>query len=508
MIKIDGVEFRNLEEQVQKNKEDIAAHYNIDRVLAEFGIRIIGQVTSVNDLPNPDDFSGSYGDAYAVGTSAPYTFYIWTRADPNAGHTNDYWFNVGQLSILGPQGPQGIQGPQGETGERGSLWFSGNGIPSNAQNYNVGDQYLDAQNGDVYSLIIESGSKIWMLQRNIIGPQGIQGIIGPQGLQGVPGPKGETGARGPAGPLVNIIGTLGNIDQLPDPETLQRQSGYIIPIDGVYHVFIIIGETNSLQWFDAGLFGAGTIITENGNVLTEWDATNVLKYPLASEGSPIALPGYVFQRGDGYRIIPPSTFFQESFSVENNILVPFVNGTLQVATVAAINNIKGKRSSEIPSTGSPISGSSNLLREGAATPRCYVDDQIRFAKQDLGKTELRCNIINRTLKTFVLQPNKFYVIHGYGTNKVNIRKKDGTVLIEGKNDILCMVSSSGVDGSTNAEKTWHGFISIASGTLGVPSINWTGDLLDVGVYAENISPESDGGSGFMYVYELGAFPLT
>lgn len=42
MLSINGKELRNLEEQVLKNKEDIAAHYNIDRVLANFGIRIVG----------------------------------------------------------------------------------------------------------------------------------------------------------------------------------------------------------------------------------------------------------------------------------------------------------------------------------------------------------------------------------------------------------------------------------------------------------------------------------
>lgn len=33
MITVNNKQFRNLEEQVQKNKEDIAAHYEVDRVL-------------------------------------------------------------------------------------------------------------------------------------------------------------------------------------------------------------------------------------------------------------------------------------------------------------------------------------------------------------------------------------------------------------------------------------------------------------------------------------------
>ena len=67
----DGTVLRNLEAQVLKNKEDIAAHYNRDRVLADFGIRVLGQRDSAADLPNPATFSGDYGDAYAIGETSP-----------------------------------------------------------------------------------------------------------------------------------------------------------------------------------------------------------------------------------------------------------------------------------------------------------------------------------------------------------------------------------------------------------------------------------------------------
>ena len=41
MIVKDGIEYRNLVEQVRKNQEDIARHYEIDRVLADWGIKVI-----------------------------------------------------------------------------------------------------------------------------------------------------------------------------------------------------------------------------------------------------------------------------------------------------------------------------------------------------------------------------------------------------------------------------------------------------------------------------------
>ena len=77
MLKIGDKTYRNLEEQVQKNKEDIEMHYKRDRVLADFGIKIIGALATWPDPPPaaPEN----YGDAYAVGTQAPYFFYIWTR---------------------------------------------------------------------------------------------------------------------------------------------------------------------------------------------------------------------------------------------------------------------------------------------------------------------------------------------------------------------------------------------------------------------------------------------
>lgn len=528
MVEINGIEYRNLEEQVRKNKEDIAAHYNVDRVLADFGIRVLGQKDSADQLPDPETFDGQYGDAYAVGETAPYSFYIWTRANVNDGHPTDYWFDIGQLGIIGPQGPQGLTGPQGETGERGSLWFSGNGIPSSAQNYNVGDQYLNAQNGDVYSLVTEGGSKRWMLQRSIMGPQGITGNTGPQGPQGLTGPQGQTGARGPAGPLVNIVGVLSNVDQLPNPSTLQRQTGYMIPIDGVYHVFIIIGPTGNLQWFDAGIFGTGTIITENGNILSEWDATNVLRTGEANEdvlydGSGIlfqqsesnslpllALPAYngitnyfkpylgtEYAFGNIGKEVAPSEMLQKCYVP----IVKYEDGLLYTGRYTLLNKIL--KAPEVNPETYPFEEQEDkmYLPKEAAAPRIYVDRVAEYLDDTItAKFKVKCNIVNRTTKTFTLKPDKFYVIHGYGTNKVTIRKKDGSVLISDKNDILCMASSSGSDG-----KTWHGFIAIGSGTLGVPAINWNGDLLDVGAYAENTSPDSDGGSGNMYVYEFGMF---
>ena len=197
-ITIDGKVFRNLEEQVQKNKEDIANHYAIDRVLANFGIKVVGQVENPSQLPDPLTYEGEYGDAYAVGAVEPYNFYIYTRPDINSGHPDNYWLDVGGLAIVGPQGPQGEQGERGETGAS-STWFAGVSPPF--ENNKNGDMFLQLNSGDttgnIYRYVTGSG---WQGPvGNIRGPQGQQGARGLQGVQGPQGPQGPQGLPGPQG---------------------------------------------------------------------------------------------------------------------------------------------------------------------------------------------------------------------------------------------------------------------------------------------------------------------
>ena len=61
------------------------------------GIKVIGHVDA---LPIPDG-TYEYGDAYTVGTDAPYDMWIYTRADES--HWEAYWFNIGKFPAPGPQ---------------------------------------------------------------------------------------------------------------------------------------------------------------------------------------------------------------------------------------------------------------------------------------------------------------------------------------------------------------------------------------------------------------------
>ena len=143
-IEIDGVIFRNPQEQIQKNKEDIEAL----KKLALVGLAVKDIVPTAADLEDIED--PEQGDIYAVGAAKPYTLYV---------YNDSQWVDFGVFPAPGPQGeqgPQGVPGPQGPTGATG---------PQGLQ-----------------------------------GPQGPKGDAGIQGPRGYKGAKGDTGPQGPEGP--------------------------------------------------------------------------------------------------------------------------------------------------------------------------------------------------------------------------------------------------------------------------------------------------------------------
>ena len=237
---------RNLQAQVEKNKEDIARHYEIDRVLSDWGIKVLGVVNTPSDIP---EGIYEYGDAYGVRTGSGIVYYVWTRANINVGQEEDYWLDIGALSIIGPTGPQGLQGPQGIQGVRGSTWVSSTSAPATSQLGNNGDQWLNTSNGDVY----QKNSNGWTRTGNIRGPQGIQGPTGAQGIQGIQGPTGAQGPKGDTGSSFTIGGLLQSTDNLPTPTAANRSVGYAVRNqDGVtYDLYVVVGIDN-LQWVNMG----------------------------------------------------------------------------------------------------------------------------------------------------------------------------------------------------------------------------------------------------------------
>ena len=193
MLKFGNKEFRNLQEQVKKNMDDILFILQEEGVLNEFGIKVVGQEESVLDMPtvaqykedNPD---WSYGDAYAIGEEDPYELYILTRA--NGTHPNDYWFNIGEFPVPGPEGPEG---PQGETGPQGQTGPAGqDGISPQLGVGNVVVETLESDQ-DATVAITESGTlanPIWNFNFGI--------------------PRGEAGSATTTLPWGAITGSIAN----------------------------------------------------------------------------------------------------------------------------------------------------------------------------------------------------------------------------------------------------------------------------------------------------------
>lgn len=214
MLTRDGKQYRNLEEQVLKNKSDIEFMLEQEGVLNEFGIKVVGEGVTIADLPDASTYEGEYGDAYAIGESSPYTLYIWTRA--NGTHPSAYWFNIGKFPLVGPQGPKGKDGAKGVQGPTGATGPQGMPGPT--------------------------------------GATGAQGPQGPQGPQGIQGPQGPQGEKGDAGEPFKIAGKLASTSLLPDPSTVDRNTAYLIPDAteaGTYDMYVITG-TDTLMWDNAG----------------------------------------------------------------------------------------------------------------------------------------------------------------------------------------------------------------------------------------------------------------
>lgn len=257
MFIINKNEYRNLQEQVLKNQQDIAVHYAVDRVLADFGIRIIGRVDTPEDIVTQPIPAGGYqyGDAYAVGEEGTvYDYYIYTR--PFEGETEDQWFDIGSLTIAGPQGPQGEQGPQGATGASTKWIYSkyvANLPSATSENLNLGDLAL-VSSGDILVLVEVDGTRKWGYTNiNIKGLKGDKGEKGDRGERGFQGFQGAKGDEGPRGLGIVILGRVQNAEVLSliSPDSVRRDGGYIVGEGDNASLYVITGGTPNdpdLHW--------------------------------------------------------------------------------------------------------------------------------------------------------------------------------------------------------------------------------------------------------------------
>ena len=244
---------RNLEQQVKKNMDDIIELRNAQQTVADFGIKIEGEIDTPENLPVAGSY---YGEAYLVGTTSPYDLYLWTLIKATGTAT---WVNLG---------PWPAQGPEGEQGPVGSLISTGVGVPQSVPT-SLYNYYLNLTTGDLYNVIKNTGGTLsWQILGNLKGQRGIQGPPGPEGppgergIQGPRGPEGKQGVqgeRGPQGPAFNVVANLTSTSQLPTPTAELQDAGtaYTIPdSEGVKHFWIIQGtESTGFIWADIGVTG-------------------------------------------------------------------------------------------------------------------------------------------------------------------------------------------------------------------------------------------------------------
>lgn len=254
MLQFGNKEFRNLEEQVEKNAQDIQDFKDGNQTIAEFGITVVGILASAAELPAQGE---NFGDAYLIGTQTPYDMRVWTR---DVANNTAKWVDLGAFPL---------QGPKGDKGDIGSLINAGSGSPLNNPTslYNF---YLDKISGYWYQPYpTETGYgwiKLFTLKgekgdRGLQGKQGAQGLTGPQGKVGLIGPAGPIGPKGDVGPAFNVQGTLASSSNLPTPTAAMQDKGYayIIPdAQGNKHIWVIQGpEGGPFQWVDVGTAGVG-----------------------------------------------------------------------------------------------------------------------------------------------------------------------------------------------------------------------------------------------------------
>lgn len=275
MIIKDNYILRNLQEQVEANKNEIQDILKQQNVLNQFGIKVIGKTDDANKLPSAITYQGEYGDAFAVGTEAPYDLYIFTR--PFQDQIANQWFNIGAFPVQGPKGDKGDVGPQGPQGIRGKGWLNGFGVPD-AKIGIVGDIYYDNGSANTY---VKNTSGIWVLSGNLRGAQGAQGQTGPKGEKGDTGATGPMGPQGPAGTTTPIIAVVPSIDALPADPSEFPGSGALVAVTGQeynYDLYVSSSEEGGggPAWVRIGPFDAGSVITSGGVYQSEFNADTKL----------------------------------------------------------------------------------------------------------------------------------------------------------------------------------------------------------------------------------------
>ena len=188
---INDMPMGNLQEQVYYLTELIGQSTDIVK-------NISGKVSTESALP--DYKSQVLGTTYAVGTNAPYVYYVATSTG---------WINLGVFPRKGPRGDNGLNG--------NSIFFTNSNGNSQTTSLNIHSIYnpasLPIAAGNLIIMINDEGTFVFSVTNTdlevinvsyLTTLSGVQGPIGPQGPTGPQGPIGPTGPQGRDGNVTNL----------------------------------------------------------------------------------------------------------------------------------------------------------------------------------------------------------------------------------------------------------------------------------------------------------------
>ena len=371
-----GVTVYNLENQVLKNKVDIQNLQTSEKVLATFGIKVIGTAANSSAIPtvavykanNPD---WEYGDAYAVGTASPYEFYILTRADET--HTEDYWFNLGV--IKGPKGDPGADGANGADGKDGVSPTIAVGTVTTG---NPGTPVSVTNAGTATNVVL-----------NFRIPKGATGD------------KGAKGDKGDTGFAVNIASELNNINELPTASASYANIGYVIKdADGDSNLYVCMtnASTGAWYWNNVGKIAfSADYVSQNEYNQDKLTDIPVTLYDGGTGNTTINLKngnGSLIGTGFGFGTINGSDILVNSNNVEGNLelvqVIDMSNYTFAEITnhstemFAAMKNFLNTNKVRAVGVNPVYSSASKMI----AATLLLKDGQFRLSGIDEGGTEL------------------------------------------------------------------------------------------------------------------------
>ena len=333
-LRFNNKVYRNIPEQVGKNKNDIQEL--LDKQGVGINVKyVVSNVSDLEDIEDPQD-----GEWAGVGNAQPYSIYLYNDGE---------WIDYGEYPKAGPQGEQGIQGIPGPQGEQGNPGPQGNpgrqgdqgpaGIPGpRGYTPNIKMNVSAESSTTPTASVTKSGTEIEQIFSILFGL--------PKGDQGDQGPAGQDGTNGVG--IVSIVktGTSGLVDTYTITYTNGNTSTFTVT-NGQ-------NGTNGTNGQDGAAAGFGTP-TANATTLSAGSSATASVTASGSNTSKVFSFSFGIPKGDKGDQGNPGTngtngtsagFGTPTASVDANVGTPSVSVTASGPDTAkvfnfAFHNLKG-----------------------------------------------------------------------------------------------------------------------------------------------------------------------